>query len=373
MREYLFFIAVTLALSWIIKKTYIATPFSLATKNKNRLCYFLIFAILSIFVGLRTFYNDTATYLAAYEQSVAFPDFWNTFDAQFGANPGFTITQALLKTFDVSPQGFLLLFAALSVGCSIYFLKTFSSNFTLSLFLFFATNAYTLTAAAVKQSVAIALSLIAVTFAFKKKWILFAVLIFLAATFHPYVLLYALVPVLTFRPWSKMTYIMLATFILLGFMLNSLLGTIVDITSMIGDAYTEEAFIGEGINIFRVLVANVPLILTFIYRNQLFEKSTKANHLLINLAMLNGAIMFVGMFGTAIYFSRMASYFTIAQCVALPWILGKLPQDRKNFYTVSMIVGYCGFFVYANMISQSFDANFSRITLFEYLNNYVFQ
>lgn len=373
MKEYLFFIAVTLALAWIIERTCVGEPYSIATRSKDRLCYFLIFAVLTLFVGLRTYYNDTTVYITAYERAAGFPAFWDSFNAELGANPGFTITQAWLKSNGISSQGFLLFFAAISVGCSVYFLKTYSNNFILSLFLFFATNAYTLTAAAVKQSAAIALSLVAVTFALKKKWIPFAILIFLAATFHPYILLFVLVPILTFKPWSKLTYIMLAAFVCAGFMLESLLGTIVDITSMIGDYYTEEALIGEGINIFRVLVANVPLILTFIYRKILFRNSTKTDHLIINLAMLNGAIMFVGMFGTAIYFSRMASFFTIAQCVALPWILSKLPRDRKNFYTAAMVVCYCGFFIYANVISQSFDANFGRITLIEYLKNYVFR
>lgn len=372
MKEFIFFMAVALLFAWAIEKTYVRSPHSLATRNKDRLCCFLIFAALTIFVGLRTYYNDTSAYLAGYKNSLAFLAFWDSFHAELGENPGFTITQAWLKTSGVSSQGFLLFFAAVSVGCSIYFLKTYSTNFLLSLFLFFATNAYMIAAAAVKQSAAIALSLVASTFALKRKWILFAILIFLAATFHPYVLLYALVPILMFKPWTKGTYIMLAIFVIAGFALQSLLGSIVDITSMIGDSYSEESFIGEGINIFRVLVANVPLFLTWMYRRSLFRDSSKAENLMVNLAILNGAIMFVGMFGTAIYFSRMASYFTIAQCVALPWILSKLPQNRKRFYTVMMVICYCGFFVYANVISQSFDANFSRITLFEYFRTYVF-
>ena len=371
MREYLFFMAVTMLLAWTAERTYVGDPGSAATRNKNRLCYFLIFFALTVFVGLRTHYNDTGAYIAAYGRAVGFPDFWDSFQAELGANPGFTIIQAWLKTRGVSSQGFLLFFAAISVGCNIYFLKTYSNHFLLSLFLFFTTNAYTLSAAAIKQSAAIALSLVAVTFALKRKWLSFGILLFLAATFHPYVLLFALVPFLMFKPWSAKTYVMLGIFVFAGFMLESLLGTIVDITSMIGDSYSEESFIGDGINIFRVMVANVPLVLTFIYRKTLFGNSTKADNLIINLAMLNGAIMFVGMFGTAIYFSRMASYFTIAQCVALPWILSKLPQNRKRFYTTAMIIGYCGFFVYANVISQSFDANFSRITLFQYVSNYL--
>lgn len=371
MKEYAIVMASTLLLAWMLNGTRVGAIDSPGTRNKNRICYFLIFVILTLFVGLRTTYNDTFVYLQVYNQSAEFPEFWKSFSPELGANPGFAIVQAWLKTNGAAGQTFLLFFSTLSVAGFLYFLKNYSNDFLLSLFLFFATNAYTLTAAALKQSVAIAISLLAVTCALKKKWIPFVLLMALAATFHPYVLLFALVPFLTFKPWSRWTYVLLGVFITAGFALESLLGTIVDITAMIGDNYTEEALIGEGINVFRVLVCNVPLVLTFLYRKQLFADSTKAEHLMINLAMLNGAIMFVGLFGTSIYFSRMASYFTIAQCVALPWILKKIPFDHKKLFTTLMVIGYAGFFVYANIISQSFDDNFNRITLWEYLSRYV--
>lgn len=373
MREYLIFIAFSLSLAWIMERTYVGSPNSIATRSKDRLCMICITVVLALFVGLRTHYNDTLAYLAVYEKSPGFPMFWKSFQPELGANPGFMIIQAWLKSMRVSSQGFLLFFAIVSVAASIYFLKTYSNNFLLSLFLFFATNAYTLSAAALKQATAIAICLIAIRFALEKKWLIFAAFMFVAAAFHPYVLMFMFVPFLKFQPWTSKTYIMLTIFLAVGFMLESLLGTIVDITSLIGDAYPEEAFIGDGINIFRVLVANVPLFLTWMYQKTMFYESTEMDHLMVNISMLNGAIMFVGMFGTAIYFSRMASYFTIAQCVALPWILERLPKDRKKFCKVAMIIGYCGFFVYANIISQSFGANFSRITLFEYLNSHVFQ
>lgn len=373
MKEYLIFIAFSLSLAWVMERTYVGSPNSIATRGKDRLCIICITAVLALFVGLRTYYNDTFVYITLYEKLAKFPAFWKSFQPELGANPGFMITQAWLKSMNISSQGFLLFFAIISIGASVYFLKTYSNSFVLSLFLFFATNAYTLSAAALKQSVAIAISLIAVKFALEKKWLIFAAFMFVAATFHPYVLMFTLVPLLTFKPWTSKTYIMLAVFLAAGFMLESLLGTIVDITSMIGDTYSETAFIGDGINIFRVLVANVPLFLTWMYQKTLFRNSTKTENLMVNLAMLNGAIMFVGMFGTAIYFSRMASYFTITQCVALPWILSKLSRKQKQFYTAIMVIGYCGFFVYANIISQSFDVNFSRITLLEYLRNYVFK
>lgn len=367
MKEYLLVIITTLVLAWVRERTYVGSLHSLGTRNKDRLCMLLIFLVLTLFLGLRRYYNDTDVYRAVYERAVGFPEFWETFSSALGDNPGFTIVQAWMKTVEIDSQSFLLLFTALSLGCTVYFLSTYSTNLVLTLFLFFTTNAYTLSAAAIKQSAAIALGMVAVSLWLKKRQILFVCTLLLAASFHPYVLMYALVPFLTFRPWSGKTYIMLAVFLAAGVALESMLGVIVDVTTMIGDSYAEEDFIGSGINIFRVLVANVVLVLTFLYRKQLFRSSTRAENLMVNLAMLNGAIMFVGLFGTAIYFSRMASYFTFAQCLALPWVLSKLPSGRKTFYTLGMVAGYMGFFVYANMISQSFTYNFSRMSLLEYV------
>ena len=88
-----------------------------------------------------------------------------------------------------------------------------------------------------------------------------------------------------------------AIFLAAGFLLRPLIGTVVNITTLLGEEYTVSSFTGEGVNIFRVLVCNVPLVLSYIYRKKLFSDSSKAENLIVNLTMLNGAIMFVGLFG----------------------------------------------------------------------------
>ena len=205
----------------------------------------------------------------------------------------------------------------------------------------------------------------------KKRWIPFLLLIGLAATFHPYALMYLAVPLLTFRPWSKWTYVLLILFVAAGFALDSILGTIVDIASMLGEEYSEEIFQDSGVNVFRVLVCSVPTFLTFVYRRELFRDSKPSENLMVNLCMINGAIMFVGLFGTANYFGRLANYFTIAQVVALPWILGKLSPHDRRVLTALMVICYTGYSLYGNLVNESFDSQFSRMTLKEYFTNYV--
>lgn len=179
--------------------------------------------------------------------------------------------------------------------------------------------------------------------------------------------MYLLVPFMEFRPWTKKTYWVLAIFLAAGFLLRPLIGTVVNITTLLGEEYTISSFTEEGVSIFRVLVCNVPLALSFIYRRRLFADSSKAENLVINLTMLNGAIMFVGLFGTANYFARLANYFLIFQSLSLPWMLKKIGGRDRKMLTALMVLGFLAYFYYANAINQPFDQDFARLSLSEYL------
>lgn len=372
MSEYIKLIVLSVLMAWLIQYTYVGTPNSLGTKSAHRIFGFILFAMMALFIGLRTHYNDTSTYRAGYAALQRFPEFWDGFQTKIGENPGFHITSGLLKTFGVSTQGFVLFFSAVTIGLFLLFLRWFSCNFTLTVFLFFMTGMYMLSAAAIKQNMAVAICLLALPFALRRKWVPFVLLIGFAATFHPYALMYLAVPLLTFKPWHGKTYLLLIGFVCAGFALESLLGSIIDITAMLGDEYSVESLQGEGINVFRVLVCNVPTFLTFVYQKELFYDSKPRDNLMINLCMINGAIMFVGLFGTANYFGRLANYFTIFQAIALPWIVSKLRDPKtRRLLTYAMVSCYAMYFLYSNTINGSFDMEFNRITLREYLVTYL--
>lgn len=371
MSEYLFLIAVVLLLAFLTERGYVGDWNSRGTRAARSIFIFVIFMAISFFIGLREFYNDTSTYRGHYEALQSFPGFWDHFDATLGENPGFQLVNGVLKTLNVSSQGFILIYALFTCGLYLIFIRRYSDHFLLSMFLLFTTGMYMFSAAAMKQTAAIAICLLAIPSALKKRWIPFLLLIGLAATFHPYALMYLAVPLLTFRPWSKWTYVLLILFVAAGFALDSILGTIVDIASMLGEEYSEEIFQDSGVNVFRVLVCSVPTFLTFVYRRELFRDSKPSENLMVNLCMINGAIMFVGLFGTANYFGRLANYFTIAQVVALPWILGKLSPHDRRVLTALMVICYTGYSLYGNLVNESFDSQFSRMTLKEYFTNYV--
>lgn len=364
MRELVILMLITAALAWC------ADHVTFGPVNPNRrhrliFCTLLIIILLAGFAGLRTRCNDTGAYRHAYE--LIAENSWDVADKSVGANPLFNWINYQLKMHSVSTQNFLMFWAFLTVGCYIIFVHGYSANYPLTIFLLFTTGCYTFAFAGIKQAAAVGVAAIAVMFALKKKWVPFVACVLVAALIHPYALMYLLIPVMEFRPWTKWTYWMLAIFLAAGFLLRPLIGTVVNITTLLGEEYTVSSFTGEGVNVFRVLVCNVPLVLSFLYRKKLFMNSSKAEDLMVNLTMLNGAIMFVGLFGTANYFARLANYFLIFQSLSLPWMLKKIGGRDRKMLTILMVLGFVAYFYYANAINQPFDQGFARLSLSEYL------
>lgn len=364
MRELVILMLMTIALAWCADHMGFGPS---DRKNRRRLilCSLMIFVLLAGFAGLRTHCNDTDAYKHGYE--LITESSWEASDKSVGSNPLFHWINYQLKTHGVSTQNFLMFWAVLTVGCYIIFIHGYSANYPLTIFLLFSTGCYTFAFAGIKQAAAVGIAVIAVMFALKKKWIPFVVCVLVAASIHPYALMYLLVPFMEFRPWTKRTYWMLAIFLMAGILLQPLIGTVVNITTLLGEEYTVSEFTGAGVNIFRVLVCNVPLMLSFLYRKKLFVNTSKAENLMVNLTMLNGAIMFVGLFGTANYFARLANYFLIFQSLSLPWMLKKIGGKDGPILTILMVAGYLVYFYYENTINLPFDQDFARLNLSEYL------
>ena len=321
---------------------------------------------LSFFCGLRTWGNDTVTYKQIFDLTPLLRDY--TLDS-FASGIGFGLTVSVLKTLGFSTQDYLLFFAFLTVTQYVLFVRRFSGSFPFGIYLMFATGMYTFSLAAIKQCMATGICLTALTFAMDRKWSKYFLLILLATLFHPYSLIYLVVPFMMFKPWTTRTLVYVILALAVGFYLETLLGTVLDITSMMGADYTEDAFSGEGVNIFRVAVAFVPLILAMIYGKSLFRDSTIEEDLMFNLAMLNALIMFIGLFGTANYFARLANYFLPAQVIVLPWLLSKTAPMDQAWLKPACIAGYMGYFYYEYGIMHPFDTEYSQISVFDYLED----
>ncbi len=351
-----------LLLAWFADLKYKNRP----TEIQHRSVFFTVCLVILLagYIGLRTHCNDTTAYTWSYE--LIADGYIENIDMSPGSNPLFNIINYCLRMAGVSTQNFLMFWAFLTVSCYLAFLHRYSVSYPWTVFLLFSGGGYLFAAAGIKQAAAVGISMIGVMFALKKKWVPYAICILIATFIHPYSLMFLLVPILRFRPWSHGSYILVFGAIIGGVLLRPLLGTVVNITTMLGEEYTLESFSGDGVNIFRVLVCNVPTVLSWLYRGKIFKDSTESENLIMNFTMLNGAIMFVGLFGTANYFARLANYFILFQSLSLPWIMKKIGGRDGKILSIFMLIGYSAYFYYANAINQPWGQYFSRLTLAEY-------
>lgn len=362
-----------LGLIWIHEHGYIGSLDKKLSNQKISIIFIIMVILLGGFLGLRTGYNDTETYKNGYEAIKAIPEFWSTFNPSLSADPGFNLCNAILKTLGVSTQNWLMIYALVTMALYLHFIRKNHNNLFLNMFLFFCIGLYTFTGAAMKQSMATAICLCALPFAVEKKWIKYFIVICIGSTFHMYALIYLLVPLLMFKPWNRQTIFLIIGTVVLALSLDSMFGAINSITTGLGETYTVEEFNGAGVNFFRVLVCNAPVFLALLFHKHIFTDSTRKENLMFNLSMVNGCIMFIGIFGTANYFARLANYFVAAQAITLPWMISKIDRKNQKIIKVIMIVGYLLYFYYdCNVVYGRFSDRFMRLGVMEYLSNYIF-
>lgn len=357
---------ISLGLAWLHEHAYLRNINNSLSKQKISVVFILMTILLGGFLGLRTNYNDTYTYINAYKATKKFPQFWSTFDPSLSADPGFNLCNGIMRSMGVQTQSWLMIYALVTIGLYLHFIRKNRNYLVQNIYLFFCVGVYTFAGAAIKQSIATAICLCGVNYAIEKKWVRYGVIVFIGMTFHVYAAIFFLVPFLMFKPWTKKTVALIIGTIVIAFLLRPFLGAIVDITSSIGESYTKDSFSGAGVNIFRVLVCNVPILLAAVFHKEIFRKMDKKDNLFFNMAMVNGCIMFIGMFGTANYFARLANFFVMAQVIILPWMVEKLSGNNRRLIRGAMLIGYFGYFYYStNVVYGAFSMK--RIKVIEYL------
>lgn len=337
---------------------------------KEKILWLIPIIAMAIFAGLRTEYNDTTAYTYSYENFVKSNFDFSDISWTFGDNFGFDAFSIILKSLGFSTNGYLMVFAIITYVIYIWFIHKYSTDFLMSMFLFICLI-FTFPLAAIKQCVAVAFCLLAVDKAINKKWFWFVFWIFIAETFHAYSFMYLIVPLLFFVPWQdKRTVMWIVIFLFAGILLRPMIGTVLSITDALGDEYTVEEFSGDGVNPFRLLVCLVPLVLSFILRKQIndpYNEVNRAEGLCMNLAFLNGEIMFVALFGTANYFARLADYFYIFPVIALPRLFNMVNPKWRTLMKICVVLCYLLFFYYAEYIVYgSFDNRYQGITFNEF-------
>ncbi len=339
---------------------------------KERLCYSILLCIIILFMGLRTTYNDTQTIIGGYN-SISYPNLSEFFSRikidKFRAftYPGYTFVCAIMKSIGLNDHWFILLFTVFYTCTYIWFIRKYSDDFSFALLLLMTIESSMLLAA-IKQISATAIALIAIDQLLKDKKIRFFLLVIVAATFHPYVLLFLITPVLlNKKPWSRSTWIMVGLFAA-GAIAFSYTATIfTSFTNVLGDEYSADDLTRGGVNPIRVVVYMIPTILSYMYRKNLYYDSNRTEDLFSQLSILCSLFMFLALFGNPILLGRIPSYFIVFSCIVLPWSIDKIYNSQRSGLRYLAMICYFAFFVYSEFIDRNFDSRYTAISLWQLL------
>ena len=361
-----------LVMSWISHRTSVRVTNDWGEsryEEKDFFVFAVMAVVMAVFVGLRTSGNDTFTYRSIYE---AIPSGRSAFEQvewfRPAAAPGLQFVCACLRVIGATTQDYLMLFALGTVGVYLWFIRKYTNHLWLSMYYFLTMGVYTFTMAAIKQTVAVAFLLIATDSAIEKKYVRFAFWVLVAELFHPYAFVYLIVPFLFFSPWTGRTWVLLAATVVAALGLSAFMSGILAMTDVLGANYDTGEFIGDGVNIFRVLVVWVPVVISYLGRGNLQRSTDRVKNLCVNMTMINAMIMFIGLFGTANYFARLANYFLIFQTLSLPMMMELFDDRSKRLVVRVSVVCYFAYSYYENVLANgAFDSAYQFITVAEFV------
>ena len=336
----------------------------------NKFLFLALLTTLVLPVGLRQEYNDTLAYINHFNNSPTLKGLLNSGGLELLGNPAFEIYTAIIRSFTDNYHIYLMLPAVFVQYSFVTTIRRYSSSFTLGIGIYICLGTYLFSMAALKQTIAMAILLFAVDALIARKNVRFYLLVFVAFLVHTYALVFLILPLFTVKPWSPRSLLVLlgAIYVMRNF--NTVLEGFMEFANESGKNVSSDEIIGvAGINPIRVAVYSIPPLFALVFRRYLFADGTDREHnIIVNMSFITLSIMSIGLVNAANMFGRMGQYFEFGVICGLPWMLTK-PFDKQSERLVSLIAILCfaGYFCYANLIQINFDANYSRITVLEFL------
>ena len=330
----------------------------------------LLIIVLTLFAGLRTSYNDTWNYINGFRNAPGLGAFLGDIEnLNPFTNPLFYLYQSFLKSLGCSAQVLIFSTSLITQWCFVLFFKRYSSNFTFSIFLYFALGTFGVSLAAIKQVVAMAILTMAMPALENKKWVRYYLIIAAAMLIHTYALTFAILPFFTSKPWKLMTYVLLGLTVFVMYNFRDIISDFMEEVNELGKTLADyEVFDGHTVNALRLLVYLVPPLLSFVFQKWLYRDSTPMEHVMVHMSVISLCFMLMGSQAGANMFGRMAHYFEIGTVCILPGLVKK-PFVHETYRVIAAVTVLCfsAYFIYAFAININFDDAFRFINSIEQL------
>lgn len=258
------------------------------------------------------------------------------FEVINSSDPAFNLLQWLCSRVVYEPQIMFMACAIIITTTMVLSIRDYSTMFEMSMFLYIADLTYYSQFNGVRQWIASAIIFWAFRYLVEENKKKYFICIIIAATFHiSAVFLIPIYYIVKLKPWSKPILLILTGVGIIFVVFPQVMDTMfsffegaryqIYLTPVQGD---------DGVNIWRVLVASVPLILSLVYHKEM--KKDKRLCLLNNLCLLNFIFYFLAMRSTVI--ARMCFYFTPYNLLLIPEFIRMEKSKFKHLLYVLVMV-----------------------------------
>lgn len=313
------------------------------TIEPNLLLFSIVTIIFILVCGLRSNIGDTYFYKHSYLMLA------NT-GSTSGYELGFLKLMELLTKISSDPQ---LLIFVVALICNLFLLlslKRDSTYFELSVYLLITSGYYLVTMNGMRQTMVAAVYFyFGIEFMKNKKMVKYMLLVFILMYFHKSAFfLFPVYFIAQEKAFSKKIWLMILGTILITLMFSSFAGAIQQVSGEYGEYITN--FNEGGTNILRTVIAGVPVILSYIYREKI-KREWKYTHIYINLSVLNFVFMILALQNWI--FARVCLYLEISNFIFLPYLIKNcIPKNQRVLYYSGCIFFYFIYFYYDQAISM---------------------
>lgn len=361
-----------LILIWVCIMAYVAAHrMSTIQECRHSFNIFNVLLVLPLIglLGLRSSYNDTATYinnfLTAPKLSAFFADPENL---DLLGNPLFNLYTSAIRTLTDNYHIYFMLAAVFVVVLMVVFLYRISEpdNYTLVIFTYLTLGTYFFALAAMKQTIAMALLCHGLLALRDKKYLRFSIIVLIAGLLHTYAWFFIILVLLTGKPWGVRTFAVIAVTAFTMFTFNESISALLEYADEIGKGAAEELiFSGEGMNRFRVTVYGIVPVVSLAFRRILEPQMERKHYIMLHMSIISFMFMLLASINGANMFGRMARYFEIGTIYMFPWIIRHLFNKKSQIIIASAYVGAFGIFVAYQYMD--FDTVYKSISVSEFI------
>ena len=313
--------------------------------NRDTQTFFFVLGtvILAYVTGQRFVYGDTYAYMESFSEStVTVSEVLSNF--KLGEEQLFLLIKAFIKQY--ISRVFIEIVSFITIVPILYFYFNYSGDLKFAFLLFVLSGCWEHSMNGLRQYLACAIMLMALSLLYKRKWYLYIPIVILAAQIHTSAYIFIVVYFIANKPaWGKFTKVLLiiGLFLLVTYpVTGSFMNNLFENTDY-GEKYNTSEF-NYSINIFRIAVMSVPIMVSFLNRKNMIGKY-KYYDIVFNMSLLCAMCTLIGLF-SAVY-ARLNLYFELFNVILLVWNINDMvKRERYKWIKYACIVCFIAYFLY---------------------------